>query len=249
MALPIYSTTANRLSAEYGGEYPAAGKDQPLGRASGDRATRVYLRVIPASELRTRLPDISAYPRDQSTEETTDKLLEWAKLQHASGTLLCSVCGGAFILARLGLLNGRSATTHWSYADLLATSFPEIYVNTDELIIDLGDVVTAGGVMAWLDLGLKLVDQLSWASRHDENSPIFPRRSSRAPAAFLRQLLTTAASRRRSDFKGSTMAPDDAFRIDQYRHDGGQGKTRTENLFTPISKRRPALHQRNTCNT
>lgn len=63
------------------------------------------------------------------------------------------------MLARLGLLNGRSATTHWSYSQVLASRFPEIYVNTDELIIDLGDVVTAGGVMAWLDLGLRLVDR------------------------------------------------------------------------------------------
>lgn len=63
------------------------------------------------------------------------------------------------MLAHMGLLNGRSATTQWSYSELMATRFPEICVDTDELIIDLGDVVTAGGVMAWLDLGLKLVDR------------------------------------------------------------------------------------------
>ena len=62
------------------------------------------------------------------------------------------------MLARTGLLKGRSATTHWSYSEAFANRFPEVCVNTDELIIDLGDVVTAGGVMAWLDLGLKLVD-------------------------------------------------------------------------------------------
>jgi transcriptional regulator GlxA family with amidase domain len=80
-------------------------------------------------------------------------------MQHASGAILCSVWGGGFLLARMGLLNGRSATTHWSYSEALASRFPEICVNVDEPIIDLGDVVTAGGAMAWLDLGLRLVDR------------------------------------------------------------------------------------------
>jgi transcriptional regulator GlxA family with amidase domain len=80
-------------------------------------------------------------------------------MRHTSGALLCSVCGGTFILARTGLLNGRLATTHWSYSSALATSFPEVRVNTNELIIDLGDVVTAGGMLAWVDLGLRLVDR------------------------------------------------------------------------------------------
>jgi transcriptional regulator GlxA family with amidase domain len=59
----------------------------------------------------------------------------------------------------MGLLNGRSATTHWDYSSLLATRFPDVCVNTNELIIDLGDVVTAGGMLAWVDLGLRLVDR------------------------------------------------------------------------------------------
>jgi transcriptional regulator GlxA family with amidase domain len=107
-------------------------------------------------------PDCLIFPPtlevDQQNEKA-DTLLAWAKMQHASGVLLCSVCGGAFMLARTGLLNGRPATTHWSYLQALTDRFPEICVNTDELIIDLGDVVTAGGAMAWLDLGLRLVDR------------------------------------------------------------------------------------------
>jgi transcriptional regulator GlxA family with amidase domain len=91
--------------------------------------------------------------------ETTRSLLQWATEQHDAGTILCSVCGGAFLLANTGLLNGRSATTHWSYADLLETRFPAVAVDSRELLIDLGDVMTAGGMMAWLDLGLKLIDR------------------------------------------------------------------------------------------
>lgn len=151
--------TANRLSTEYGGQYPAqvqichwsvpaeTGQPECVFRSSSSQSSKPDCLIFP--------PTLEINPR----KETTDGLLRWAKTLRASGTLLCSVCGGAFILARTGLLNGRAATTHWSYSDIFATSFPEIRVNTDELIIDLGDIVTAGGVMAWLDLGLRLVDR------------------------------------------------------------------------------------------
>jgi transcriptional regulator GlxA family with amidase domain len=113
----------------------------------------------PSSEGR---PDCLIFPPTLEIEpktETTCSLLQWAGAQHAAGTILCSVCGGAFLLAHTGLLNGRSATTHWSYADLLESRFPKVTVDSRELLIDLGDVVTAGGMMAWLDLGLKLIDR------------------------------------------------------------------------------------------
>jgi transcriptional regulator GlxA family with amidase domain len=150
--------TANNLSLEYSGEYPAQIEISHWGPHPETGQPACVFESCPHQNCE---PDCLIFPPTTEInlrEEATDKLLEWAKLQHASGTLLCSVCGGAFLLARLGLLNGRPATTHWSYANLLATSFPEIRVNTDELVIDLGDVVTAGGVMAWLDLGLRLVD-------------------------------------------------------------------------------------------
>jgi transcriptional regulator GlxA family with amidase domain len=107
-------------------------------------------------------PDCLIFPPTleiDSREEGTRRLLQWAKAEHASGTTLCSICGGTFLLAQLGLLNGKPATTHWSYANLLASRFPEIRVESDDLIIDLGDIVTAGGMMAWIDLGLKLVER------------------------------------------------------------------------------------------
>jgi len=87
-------------------------------------------------------------------------LSRWLLDRHVAGATLCSVCIGAFLLAETGLLKGRSATTHWSRAEELAQRFPDIHVDADKLIIDDGDVITAGGLMAWIDLGLKLVDRL-----------------------------------------------------------------------------------------
>jgi transcriptional regulator GlxA family with amidase domain len=94
------------------------------------------------------------------TAEMTMRLANWLKAQHGGGVALGSVCAGAFLLAETGLLAGRPATTHWSYAETFGTRYPEIATDTDKLIIDDGDIITAGGLMAWLDLGLKVVARL-----------------------------------------------------------------------------------------
>ncbi|WP_428035358.1 GlxA family transcriptional regulator [Amphritea sp.] len=83
----------------------------------------------------------------------------WLKTMHGAGALICSVCAGAFILAQTGLLNQRPATTHWMLADRLAQRFPEVRVDDSKILINDGDLMTAGGLMAWLDLGLELVAQ------------------------------------------------------------------------------------------
>jgi hypothetical protein len=59
------------------------------------------------------------------------------------------VCGGVFILAKTGLLSGRQATTHWALREQFAVQFPNVLTESDHTVIDHGDVVTAGGVLAW----------------------------------------------------------------------------------------------------
>ncbi|MBE0487261.1 GlxA family transcriptional regulator [Marinobacter sp.] len=87
-------------------------------------------------------------------------LAAWLCQRHAEGITLGSVCAGAFPLAATGLMAGRRMTTHWAHAELLQQRFPDVRVDADQLIIDDGDVITAGGLMAWTDLGLRLVDRL-----------------------------------------------------------------------------------------
>lgn len=88
------------------------------------------------------------------------QLKPWLLAQHSRGAVLASVCAGAFVLAGTGLLKGRSVTTHWDYQTTLAARHPEIRVDTEKLIIEDGDVITAGGLMAWTDLGLRLVARM-----------------------------------------------------------------------------------------
>jgi transcriptional regulator GlxA family with amidase domain len=70
-----------------------------------------------------------------------------------------SVCSGAFILARAGLLDGRRVTTHWAVADRLAEVFPKIRVEMDAIYIRDGRLRTAAGVTAGLDLAVALVEE------------------------------------------------------------------------------------------
>lgn len=97
---------------------------------------------------------------EQTSRSPDTSLTAWLHKQHASGVVLGSVCAGAFLLAETGLMAGRPMTTHWAYADRLQERFPQVRVDAERLIIDDGDVITAGGLMSWTDLGLRLVDRL-----------------------------------------------------------------------------------------
>jgi transcriptional regulator GlxA family with amidase domain len=70
-----------------------------------------------------------------------------------------SVCTGAFVLAELGLLDGRKATTHWASCARLQESYPAVRVETDPIFVRDGHVYTSAGVTAGIDLALALVEE------------------------------------------------------------------------------------------
>lgn len=84
----------------------------------------------------------------------------WLLDRHGRGATLASNCGGAFMLAATGLLSGRPATTHWLFAEPFRDRFPDVKLDCDRIVIDDGDIITAGGLMAWTDLGLRIVERL-----------------------------------------------------------------------------------------
>jgi transcriptional regulator GlxA family with amidase domain len=75
------------------------------------------------------------------------------------GTRVASLCSGAFILARAGILDGRRATTHWRYSRLLAEMFPRVDVVPDVLFVEDGPVYSSAGTAAGIDLSLHLMRQ------------------------------------------------------------------------------------------
>lgn len=76
---------------------------------------------------------------------------------HARGARILSFCSGAFLLAEVGLLDGRRATTHWLFADDLAERFPAVHVEPDVLYVVDGSVMTSAGTAAAIDLCLHVV--------------------------------------------------------------------------------------------
>ncbi len=85
-----------------------------------------------------------------------------------SGALVTSVCTGSLVLADAGLLDGRPATTHWGSLELLPTLGHEIEVRPDDRFVDSGEVITAAGVSAGIDMALHLVARLHSPERARE---------------------------------------------------------------------------------
>jgi transcriptional regulator GlxA family with amidase domain len=117
-------------------------------RSEPGAAVRPGILILPPTL--SRLPD----------PETCASIAHWLQRQHAQGVRLVSVCSGVFLIAGTGLLDGRTVSTHRRCARALIETYPQVAVDTEARVIDLTDVLTAGGFMAWVDVGLILVERL-----------------------------------------------------------------------------------------
>ena len=88
-----------------------------------------------------------------------EQLVDWIRSAARRSRRVTSVCTGAFLLAKAGLLDGRRATTHWASCALLADRFPEIEVEADPIFVRDGNVTTSAGVTSGMDLALALVEE------------------------------------------------------------------------------------------
>ena len=88
-----------------------------------------------------------------------EALVGWLRAAAGRSRRVASVCTGAFLLARAGLLDGRRATTHWSGCTELARRHPEVDVDPDPIYVRDGHVITSAGVTAGMDLALALVEE------------------------------------------------------------------------------------------
>ncbi|EIK4761909.1 helix-turn-helix domain-containing protein [Vibrio parahaemolyticus] len=86
-----------------------------------------------------------------------EALIRWLKAHYSQGTVLSSACAGVFILTATNLIDSREVTTHWALAETFSQAFPSIALDSNKILINHGDIVTAGGMMSWLDLGFELI--------------------------------------------------------------------------------------------
>ncbi|MFU2317396.1 GlxA family transcriptional regulator [Rahnella sp. PCH160] len=92
------------------------------------------------------------------TEEEGSDVVTWVKRAAPYARRVVSICGGAMLLAKTGLLDGRHATTHWRLLDTLQADFPQITVERGPIYVQDGPVWTSGGVSSGFDLTLALVE-------------------------------------------------------------------------------------------
>ena len=85
------------------------------------------------------------------------EMLRALRRAHERGSRLLSICTGAFVLAAAGVLDGRSATTHWRYAQAFRERFPKVNLRPEVLYVDEGSVITSAGSAAGIDACLHVV--------------------------------------------------------------------------------------------
>ena len=106
--------------------------------------------------------DVVIIPGGDGVQEVlaNPELRDWLDYLKSQGTRIASVCTGAFVLAELGYLNGLRATTHHEDLQDLKMKYPQIEVVEGVRFVDNGQILTAAGVSAGIDMSLHLVEQL-----------------------------------------------------------------------------------------
>jgi putative intracellular protease/amidase/YHS domain-containing protein len=130
--------------------YTVAEKDRPIETSGG-------MKILPnytfANAPRPRVIVIPAQNGD------TEAMCEWIRDSAKTADLTMSVCTGAFVLAKTGLLSGKSATTHhYAYTEL-AMKFPDIHVKRGYRFVEEGNIASAGGLTSGMDLALRVVER------------------------------------------------------------------------------------------
>lgn len=142
------------------------------------------IRDLPTPDL-VYLPVVSG---DLAPLLSDAALITWLTSLTCGRTILTAVCAGVFILAQTRALDGRSATTHWNLAEEFRAKFPEVALIPEKMLVDEGDMITGGGVTAYMDLALYLIARFgsrALAARVSKTLLIDPARPSQAPYAGL----------------------------------------------------------------
>ncbi|MFB7468595.1 GlxA family transcriptional regulator [Streptomyces sp. NPDC056224] len=149
--------TANRLLAEPGGAYrlQCVSRDAPSVRTSAGLV--VQAEPLEAAEGAI---DTLLVPGGPGLKEAllNPPLIAWIRGAAARSRRVASVCGGVFLLAEAGLLDGRRATTHWAFCEQMARRYPEVTVDPEPIFVWDGPYITSAGVSTGIDMALALVE-------------------------------------------------------------------------------------------
>ena len=111
-------------------------------------------------------PDVSAGDmvlvpgmESKTLDQLDDDPHEWLNRAHESGATIGSICSGAFVLARAGLLDGRACTTHWKLTDRLQAECPRSQVHRNRLFVEDRNIITSAGVSSGIDMALAVIER------------------------------------------------------------------------------------------
>ncbi len=172
VAIVIYE---NAEPLDWSGPFEVYNDAAGFGSSHGDNAFNVYLvsktteplnsqgmKVVPQYSIENApKPDIVLFPGGPSSKITDDPaFFAWAERASKEAEIAQSVCTGAFVLAKAGLLDGLEVTTHHGSIDRLQKLTPKATVRTGRRYVDNGHVVTTAGISAGIDGSLHVVARL-----------------------------------------------------------------------------------------
>lgn len=156
-----------------------------VAEGGGAVAARNNLSVNPAYTFSgCPRPDILLVPGGYGTrrEMRNAVLTDWVRRTAEGAELLLSVCTGALILARAGLLDGLSATTHHGAMELLREAAPKTSVLESERVVDNGKIILSAGISAGIDMSLYVVGRLLGEAQAEETARYMEYDWSKRPA-------------------------------------------------------------------
>ncbi len=122
------------------------------------------LKILPDARFDDKINfDILIIPGGYGAEEIeihNHQVIHWIKEQKETVNILASVCTGAFLLAKSGLLDHKKATTHWMDIARLEEEYPKIEVIRDLKFVDEGNIITSGGISAGINMSFHIVKKL-----------------------------------------------------------------------------------------
>lgn len=152
----VFSVTGRRENLTPFNVYTVAEKSHPI-------ITRNQLSVNPQYTIHDcPQPDILLVPGGQGTrrEMNNPTLVDWIKECSQKAELILSVCTGALLLAKAGLLEGLSATTHHEAIELLKEIAPNTVIQSTKRVVDNGKIILSAGISAGIDMSLYVVAKL-----------------------------------------------------------------------------------------
>ena len=152
----VFSVTGRRDNSNPFNVYTVAEKGQPI-------LARNHLSVNPSFTIQDcPQPDILVVPGGLGTRREMHNaiLIDWIRSSSQKAELILSVCTGALLLAKAGLLEGLAATTHHGAIELLKEVAPHTTIQANKRIIDNGRIIVSAGISAGIDMSLHVVAKL-----------------------------------------------------------------------------------------